>query len=131
MITPKNETEDLLLSITKNCEMLNKQTHRKPEETLEFKMIKPRETFHFDPPIQNNGKWLFGLTDLEVHNSIFNTTEKNNKIEIYEDTSTKFGFLELKDELEEILNILHDTTEYLQDDERRPRIIDDFFKTIA
>ena len=32
----KNETEDLSLSITKNCETLFKQTHRKPEETLEF-----------------------------------------------------------------------------------------------
>ena len=30
MIRPKNETENLLLSITKNCETLIKQTHRKP-----------------------------------------------------------------------------------------------------
>ena len=51
MICPKNETEDLLLSITKNCETLIEQTHRKAEETLEFKMTKPRETFHFKPPI--------------------------------------------------------------------------------
>ena len=36
MITPKNETENLVLSITKNCETLIEQTHRKPEETLEF-----------------------------------------------------------------------------------------------
>ena len=42
IITPKNETENLLLSITKNCETLIEQTHRKPEETLEFKMTKPR-----------------------------------------------------------------------------------------
>ena len=52
MIRPKNETEDLLVSITKNCETLIEQTHRKTEETLEFKMIKPREIFHFKPPIQ-------------------------------------------------------------------------------
>ena len=51
MIRPKNETEDLLLSITKNSETLIKQTHRKAEETLEFKMIRPRETFHFNPSI--------------------------------------------------------------------------------
>ena len=37
MIRPKNETEDLLLSITENCETLIRQTHGKPEETLEFK----------------------------------------------------------------------------------------------
>ena len=39
MITPRNETEDLLLSITKNCEKLIEQTHRKAEELLEFRMI--------------------------------------------------------------------------------------------
>ena len=39
MIQPKNETEDFLLSITKNCETLIDQTHREPEETLEFKMF--------------------------------------------------------------------------------------------
>ena len=48
MIRPKNQPEDLLLSITKNCQMLIEQTHTKPQETLEFKMIKPRETFHFN-----------------------------------------------------------------------------------
>ena len=74
MIRPKNETEDLLLSITKNCEKLVEQTHRKPEETLEFKMTKPRETFHFKPPFQVKGDCMIVLTDLEVYNSIFNIT---------------------------------------------------------
>ena len=37
MIRPKTETENLLLSITENCETLIKQTHRKAE-TLEFKL---------------------------------------------------------------------------------------------
>ena len=52
MIIPKNETQNLLLSITKNCERLIEQTHRKAEETLEFKMNKSPETFHFKPSIQ-------------------------------------------------------------------------------
>ena len=39
MIRLKFETEDLLLSLNKNCEMLNKQTHRKLE--------KKHWTFHF------------------------------------------------------------------------------------
>ena len=30
MVEPKNDTENLLLSITKNCETLIKQTHTKP-----------------------------------------------------------------------------------------------------
>ena len=128
MIRPENETEDLLLSITKNCETLIEQTHRKAEETLEFKMIKSRETFHFSQPIQIQGNWMIGLTDLEVYNSIFNITEENNKFEIYRDTPTKFQFLDLKDELEEILNIPHITTEHLRDDETASRIIDEFHK---
>ena len=76
MIRPKNETEDLLLSITKNCETLVEQNHTKPQETLEFKMIKQRQTFHFNASIQINGNSMIGLTDLEVYNSIFNITEE-------------------------------------------------------
>ena len=128
MIRPKNETEGLLLSITKNCETLIEQTHRKPEETLEFKMIKSRETFHFSQPIQIQGDWMIGLTDLEVYNSIFNITEENNKFEIYRDTPTKFIFLDLKDELEEIRGIPHITREHLLDDETASRIIDEYHK---
>ena len=128
MITLKNKTEGLLLSITKNCETLIEQTHRKPEETLEFKMTKSREIFHFTPPISIEGEWMIGLTDLEVYNSIFNITEENNKFELYRDTSDKFGFLELKDELEEILNISHITSEHLDDEVLGPHIIDEFIK---
>ena len=128
MISPKNETEDLLLSITKNCQMLIDQTHRKKEETLELKMDKSRQIFRFNPPIQTRGDWMIGLVDLEVYNSIFNITEENNKFEIYRDSSNKFGFLELKDELEEMLNISHITNEHLQDEVLGPRIIDEFIK---
>ena len=103
MIRPKNETEDILLSITKNCETLIEQTHRKIEETLEFKMNKPRENFHFTPPIAIERFWMIGLKSLEVYNSLFNITEHNNKFGLYTDTFDKFSFTELKDELEEIL----------------------------
>ena len=83
MIQPKNETENLLLSITKNCETLVEQTHRKPEETLEFKMTKPREI-----------DWMLGLIDLEVYHSIYNITKENNKFELYTDTFDEFSFPE-------------------------------------
>ena len=36
MIPPRNDTEKFLLSITKSGETLNKQTHRKAVETLDF-----------------------------------------------------------------------------------------------
>ena len=83
MFKPKNETEDLLLSITKNCKTLINQTHKKAEETLEFKLVKSRESFSFNPPIHIEGSWMIGLINLEVYNSIFNITNKNNKFELY------------------------------------------------
>ena len=55
LIRHKNETKDFLILITKNCETLIEQTHRKAEKTLEIKLTKPRETFHFHPPFQING----------------------------------------------------------------------------
>ena len=102
MIRPKNETEDLLLSITKNCETLIDQTHRKAEETLEFKMNKSRETFHFNPPIHVKGDWMIGLIDLEVYNSIFNIHEENNKLQIYKFPDEKIGgitYTKVRDEI--------------------------------
>ena len=127
MIHPKNQTEDLLLSITKNCETLIDQTHRKAEETLEFKMVKPRQTFHFTPPIQINGNWMIGLTDLEVYNSIFNITEENNKYELYIDNFDEFfSYTELKDEIAEILNISAITPYHLQHETIAPLIIKTF-----
>ena len=71
---------------------------------------------------------MIGLINLEVYNSIFNITEENNNFELYRDTSAKFGFLELKDELEEILDISHITNKHLDDAILGPRIIDEFIK---
>ena len=128
MIQPKNETENFLLSITKDCERLVEQTHRKPEETLEFKMLKPREIFRFNPPIHTKGDWMLGLIDVEVYNSIFNITEENNKFELYTDTFDEFSFQELKDEVEEILNIPEITDGHLEDETLAPRIAETYWK---
>ena len=91
MIQPKNRTEDLILSITKNCETLIDKTHRKAEETLQFKMIRSKQTFHFNTLIQIKVDWMIGLVDLEVYNSIFNITEQNNKFELYKLPDEKAG----------------------------------------
>ena len=82
MIRPKNETEDLILSNTKNCETLIKQTLLKPQETSEFKLTKPREIFRFNPPVDVKEDWMIGLRDREVYNSIFNVTKENNKFKL-------------------------------------------------
>ena len=93
MIRVKNKTEGLLLLITKNCE----QTHTRAQETLEFKPTKSRETFHFNPPIQNKGDWMIRLISLEDYNSISNLTEENNKFELYTDNfESDFSFNELR-----------------------------------
>ena len=91
MIRPKNQTEVSIFSLTKNCQTLIEETHTRQEGMLEFKMMKPREIFNFDPPIQINGEWMLGLTDLEVYNSIFNITEQNNKLKLYNFSDEKIG----------------------------------------
>ena len=134
MIRPKNETEDLILSITKNCQTLIKQTHRKAEETLEFKMTKPRETFHFKPTIQVKGDWMLGLTDLEIYNSIFNIKEENNKFELYKFPDKKAGgvtYTKVKDEIERDLDISDITDADLQDDIIAPIIIKEYREQVT
>ena len=42
---------ELLLLIKKHTDTLIKETLTKPQETLEFKMNKQRQTFSFNPPI--------------------------------------------------------------------------------
>ena len=119
MIRPRNRTEDLLLSITKNCETLIKQTHKKAEETMEFKMIKPRKTIHCNPPVQVKEDWMFGLTDLEVYNSFVNITEQNNKIKLYKFPDSKLGVVSyenVRDENEKELDLPNTTDTDLQDD---------------
>ena len=134
MIQPKNKTDDLLLSITKNCETLIQQTHTKPQETLEFKMTKPRETFHFKAPIQIKGDWIIGLTDIEVYNSIFNITEENDKFELYKFPDKKAGgvtYEKVRDEIEKDLDIEDITAEDLQDDIIGPIFIEKYEEQVT
>ena len=134
IIRHENETEDLLLSITKNCETLIDQTHRKAEETLEFKMKKSREIFHFSPPIQVKGDWMIGLVDLEVYNSIFNITEENEKFELYKFPDEKAGgvtYEKVRDEIEKDLDIEDITAADLQDEIIGPKIIEEYKEQVT
>ena len=89
-IQPKNETEDLLLSINEKCEKLIEQTHRKAEETLEVKVTKPKETFRFNSPIQIKGDWFNGLTSLEVNNFFLKKQKKIIKSNFIQTFLTSF-----------------------------------------
>ena len=134
MIQPENEKEDLLLSITKNCETLIDQTHRKPEQTLEFIMIKPREAFHFKPSIQVKGDWMLGLVGLEVYNSIFNITKGNNKFQLYKFPDEKISgvsYEKVRDENEKDLGVSDITAADLQDDIIARNIIEEYKKQVT
>ena len=134
MMRPKNQTEDLLLSITKNCETLIEQNHRKAEEILEFKMVNPRETFHFKPPISIEGEGMIGLTDLEMYNSIFNITEENNNFKLYRFPDEKAGgvtYEKVRDEIEKDLGIKDITATDLEDDIIGPNIIEEYKKQVT
>ena len=75
---------ELLLLIKKHTDTLIEQTKTKPQETLEFKMNKQRQTFSFNPPINllEEGKWLLAVSSFECTNSVFNITDENNSFSI-------------------------------------------------
>ena len=75
---------ELLLLIKKHTDMLCEQTKTKPQETLEFKMIKQMQTFSFSPPINliEEGKWLLAASSFECTNFVFNITNENNSFSI-------------------------------------------------
>ena len=75
---------ELLLLIKKHTDTLIEQTKTKPQETLEFKMNKQRQTFSFNPPINliEEDKWLLAVSSFECTNSVFNITDDNNSFSI-------------------------------------------------
>ena len=75
---------DLLLLIKKHTDTLIEHTKTKPQETLEFKMNKQRQTFPFNPPSNSveEGNWLLAVSSFECTNSAFNITNENNSFSI-------------------------------------------------
>ena len=74
----------MLLLIEKHTDTLIQQTKTRPQETLEFKMNKQKQTFSFNPPINlvEEDKWLLAVSLLECTNSVFNITNENNSFSI-------------------------------------------------
>ena len=123
MIWRRNGLKHLLLSVTKTCETLIKQTHRKPQETFEFKPTQPRKIFSSKPSISTEGTWIIEVTSLEVYSSNFYITEENHKSELYTDTFHELSFTETKDDLEGTLDFPNISQWHLQDEMIGPRII--------
>ena len=45
-------------------------------------MTKQKESFSFDVPLNLEEKWMMEVTILEVYSTVYNITEKNNKLQI-------------------------------------------------
>ena len=72
--------ESLSLSFAKSNQEIVENTHSIPQETLEFKMTKQKESFTFDIPLELPEQWMMGVTSLEVYNTVYNNTENKNKL---------------------------------------------------
>ena len=77
-----DKKESLPLNIAKSNQEIVENTHSKPQETLEFKMAKQKESFSFDVPLLLPQKWMMGVTSLEVYNTVYNIIERKNKLQI-------------------------------------------------
>ena len=75
---------ELLLLIKKHTDTLIEQTKTKPQETLEFKMNKQRQTLSFNPPINlvEEDEWVLAVSSFECTKSVFNITNENNSFSI-------------------------------------------------
>ena len=92
-------------------------------------MTKPRETFHFNPPVEVKEDWMIGLTDLEVHNSVFNVSEEYNKFKFSEfpenEKSGGVSCEKVRDEIEKDFDFSDITATDLKDDIIAPIIINE------
>ena len=135
MIQPKNETEDLWLSLSKNCKTLFEQTKSKPPETLEFtKNKKPRRTFHFNPPISIEGGWVIVLLSLEVYNSTFNKTGENKKMKLHKNLDEKsagVSYGKVRADIGRVLKISYITPIDLHEEIIGPNIIEDYREKVT
>ena len=104
-----DKKEFLLLSIAKSNQEIVENTHSKPQETLDFKMNKQKESFSFDIPLELPEQWMMGVTSLEVYNTVYNITEKNNKIKLFK-TDKKLKEYKVATELMSKIKKLYETS---------------------
>ena len=77
---------------------------------------------------------MIGLRDIKVYNSIFNTTEENNKFELYKFPDSKIGgvsYIKVRDEIERDLDISDITATDLQDEIKCPIFIDELREQVT
>ena len=67
--TPTNKRETLLPETMKLLHKIEENTHTKPQQSLEFKLIKPKQSYNFDKPLIIPEKWVMGVSNLQVYNT--------------------------------------------------------------
>ena len=75
---------ELLLSIKKYTDTLIEQRKTKPQDTLQYILIKQMEAFSSSTPkkLVEEGEWLLPVTSFETTNSFFNITDENKSFSI-------------------------------------------------
>ena len=122
-----DKKESLLLSIAKSNQEIVENTHSKPQEILEFKMNKQKESFSFDIPLELPEQWMMGVTSLEVNNTVYNITEKNNEIKLFE-TDKMLKEYKVATEFMSKIKHLYETSKI---EEIKKLINDDNFKKVT
>ena len=77
---------------------------------------------------------MIGLTDLEVHNSIFDINTTNNKFKLYKFPDEKaggFSYTKVRDEIENDLDISDITATDLHDETIAPIIIKEYREQVT
>ena len=123
MIRPKNETEDLIFSITKNWESLLNKLIRNHKKHLKLSSTNQGKLSHSNNLLfRLDSRWMTGLTSVKLKKSISIVTEEIRNFEQNTDIFDEFSFMETKDEFEEIFGLSEKSHKHLQDKILGPRI---------
>ena len=127
-----DKKESLLLSIAKSNQEIVENTHSKPQETLEFKMNKQKESFSFHIPLDLPEQWMMGVTSLEVYNTVYNITEKNNKIKLFETEEMLKEYKFATEFIPKMKNLCETSNKGISDIEEIKKLINDVkFKKVV
>ena len=88
---------------------MTEQAETRPQETLECKLNEQKENFSFSPPLNLNEecKWLLGVTSFERTNYVFNITDEKKCFSITIPSHWQTEFDEkIIDELNKILELM-------------------------
>ena len=120
-----DKKESLLLSIAKSNLDIVENTLSKPQETLEFKMNRQKESFSFDIPLDLPEQWMMGVTSLEVYNTVYNITEKNNKLKLFTTEQNLKEYKFATEFIPKIKNLYETSNKGISDIEEIKKLIND------